>query len=117
MRILIIILIIILVLGAIGAAYYFLLYEKPCSSESNPGVGKRCKCDQTGDDTSKFYGDNWRARGTVCDGGYIPSAVALGGASPVRVLELMGDLSASAGMPQDKGSLTLLAQRAVLKAN
>lgn len=63
--------------------------------KKKPGLYFKYKCDQTGDDTSKFYGDKWQARGAVCDGLYIPIGVKLEGKNYIDVLAKMGELYAS----------------------
>lgn len=107
---LIIIGVILLVLILLGLVYYFFIREKSCRGLTNPGVGAKCKCDQGGDDTSRFYGNNWRARGAVCDGLYIPSAINLGGQDPVKVLEQMENLySSDNSLKNDMNQLALTA--------
>lgn len=102
--------VILFVLIIIWAVYYFLFRTKPCKSVSNPGVGAKCKCDNGGDDTSKFYGSNWRARGAVCDGLYIPASINLGGQDPVKVLEQMENLySGNKSLKSDMNQLALTA--------
>jgi len=101
------ILIIVLVVLLAGITAWLLLKKPKCSKVSTPGLGKRCKCDQKGDDTSKFYGDNWKARGAVCDGAYIPTGANLGGLSAAQVLESMSDLTGGSGVyPKDMLALT-----------
>lgn len=107
---LIIIGLVVFVIILVAVVYYFFFREKACSSLSSPGVGAKCKCDQIGDDTSKFYGSNWRARGAVCDGLYIPSSINLGGQDPLKVLAAMEDLySANNSLKNDMNNLASLA--------
>ena len=60
--------------------------------KKKPGMGFKYKCDQDGDDSSKFFGDNWQARGAVCDGLYIPFGVKLNKKNYEDVLAKMGEL-------------------------
>lgn len=79
--------------------------------KKKPGMGFKYKCDQEGDDTSKFFGDNWQARGAVCDGLYVPFGVKLNKKNYVDVLAKMGELNA-----QDntlKKNMKALAKQAV----
>lgn len=62
--------------------------------KKKPGMGFKYKCDGKGDDTSKFFGNNWQARGAVCDGLYVPFGVKLNGKDYVDVLAKMGELYA-----------------------
>lgn len=55
----------------------------------NPGVYAPFKCDTTGDHSRKFYGDNFRARGAVCDGYWIPFGSMLNGKKFSDVLAAM----------------------------
>lgn len=80
--------------GILIAAWYYLIY-KP--NNQLPGVGKPYKCNQTGDDTEIYFGkngqpDNWKARGAVCDGLFIPNGSNLFGQDTTRVLEWMGEI-------------------------
>jgi len=76
-----------------------------------PGLRFKYKCDQEGDDTSKFFGDNWQARGAVCDGLYIPIGVKLNGKDYVKVLAKMGELASN--NPELKKKMKQLAKTAV----
>lgn len=60
--------------------------------KKKPGMGFAYKCDEKGDDSSKFFGDNWQARGAVCDGLYVPFGVKLNKKNYVDVLAKMGEL-------------------------
>lgn len=55
----------------------------------NPGVYMQYKCNEGGDSTRKFYGDNFRARGAVCDGFWIPFGSVLNGKKFSDVLASM----------------------------
>lgn len=55
----------------------------------NPGVYMPYKCNEGGDSTRKFYGDNFRARGAVCDGFWIPFGSMLNGKKFSDVLASM----------------------------
>mgnify|MGYP000308055257 CR=1 FL=1 len=59
-----------------------------------PGLHFPYKCDQEGDDSSKFFGENWQARGAVCEGLYIPFGVKIAKKDYVKVLAKMGELYA-----------------------
>lgn len=78
----------------------------------NPGLYFLKKCDQIGDDSSKFYGENWKARGFVCDGGYIPFGVKIKGKEPAKILEKMSDLNGGI-VPRSKSEMKTLANKAV----
>jgi len=81
----------------------FFVFFKP--KKKLPGVGVPYKCDQQGDDTviyrgSKGMPDNWKARGAVCDGLYIPDGTNLQGQSTTNVLEWMGEINSTRGTPK-----------------
>lgn len=107
-----IIAVVLLLLIVIG--YFVFFRTKPCNSVAQPGVGYSCKCDQGGDNSIKFYKDNWKARGAVCDGLYIPSGLNLGGQNPVSVLEQMENLYAA--NPNLKNNMAALAIEALNKS-
>jgi len=69
--------------------FYAIIYAY---KKKKPGFHFAYKCDQEGDDSSKFFGDNWQARGAVCDGLYIPFGVKLNKKNYVDVLAKMGEL-------------------------
>jgi len=75
------VIVIAVVIAAIWAFKYF-----------NPGVYMKYKCNQEGDNSRKFYGDNWQARGAVCEGLYIPFGIKLSGKNKANVLAKMGEL-------------------------
>lgn len=77
-----------------------------------PGLYFKFECDQTGDNSVKFYGDNWKARGFVCDGGYIPFGVSLKKQSVDKVLEKMAELN-NGQVPTTNSEMKELAKRAV----
>ena len=79
--------------------------------KKKPGLGFVYKCDQDGDDSSKFFGDNWQARGAVCDGLYIPFGVKLKNKKYEDVLAKMGELYAI--NPELKKKMKTLAKTAV----
>lgn len=109
-----IIIIVVVLLLLSWAIYYFGFRTKSCNSVSHPGVGSSCKCDQGGDNSIKFYGSNWRARGAVCDGLYIPSGLNLGGQSPIAVLEQMENMYTA--NPGVKNNMPQLAVDALTKS-
>lgn len=80
--------------------------------KKNPGLRFKYKCDQNRDDSSKFYGDNWKARGFVCDGGYIPFGVKLKNKDVAKILEKMSDIS-NGKVPTSKKEMKELANKAV----
>lgn len=80
-----------------------------------PGLIFKYKCDQNGDDSSKFYGDNWKARGFVCDGGYIPFGVKLKNKDVAKILEKMSELN-NGKVPASKKEMKELAKKAVEQA-
>lgn len=84
--------IILVLVLALAFVLYHYLWIKPCSKLPNPGVGERCRCDQVGDDNSKFYGDDWRARGAVCDGLYIPREFQFTDYNAKQILSKMQEL-------------------------
>lgn len=71
----------VIVAAIIGAIAIF-RYERP-------GVYMRYKCNQSGDDTRKFYDPNFKARGAVCDGLYIPIGSNLQGINSTTILGWM----------------------------
>jgi len=81
-------------------------------NKKHPGLRFKFKCDQEGDDTSKFFGDNWEARGAVCDGLYIPYGVKLNGKDYIKVLAKMGKIS-NGVVPSKKSEMKTLAKTSV----
>lgn len=59
----------------------------------NPGVFMPYKCNQGGDSSRKFYGDNWQARGAVCDGYWIPIGTDTNGKQYPAILAKMAQSS------------------------
>lgn len=80
--------------------------------KKKPGLYFKYKCDEMGDDSSKFYGDNWKARGFVCDGGYIPFGVSLKKQSVDKVLEKMSELNGGQ-VPTTNSEMKTLAKNAI----
>lgn len=98
--------------------------------KSKPGVYAPYKCNQQGDDTNIYRGkngmeDNFKARGAVCDGLYIPIGAKLFGQNTTKVLEWMGELYNTQNFPEaiavkkDKNlkNMILLAQAAAYQAS
>lgn len=90
------------IIAVVAASLWFL-------RRSNPGIYLPYKCKPGSD----FYGDNWKARGAVCAGLYIPysSMKFIKGKDKTQVLEWMlilygYDPVTNPGDPQYKDALT-----------
>lgn len=86
---------------------------------TRPGVFIKYKCNEGGDNKRKFYGENWKARGAVCAGMYIPIGAKLNGAGTTKTLEWMSELVTSNifVLPTDKAGMKTLAEAAAIEAN
>lgn len=85
--------------------------------KAKPGLYAPYKCNQQGDD-SKILQDNWKARGAVCDGMYVPITAKLNGADYVSVLEWMNELVTNgAAKPTNMSEMKTLAELAAIEAN
>lgn len=73
----------------------------------NPGVWMPFKCNEGGDHSRKFYGDNFRARGAVCDGYWIPFGSVLNGKKFSDVLASMSYFP----KPASKDAMRALAEQ------
>lgn len=79
---------------------------------SKPGVFAPYKCNQGGDSSRKFYDPNWRARGAVCDGFWIPFGAALNGKDTTLVIEKMAAINTNTPIKKDSASMKALAELA-----
>lgn len=69
--------------------------------KTKPGVYfpyRECKA---GSGDEKIYGDNWKARGAVCEGLYIPIGTNLQGQDTTKVLEWMMEIYSYKGTPTE----------------
>lgn len=101
-----------LVIVVIVSSIWAFMYTKP-------GVYAKYKCNEGGDNKRKFYGENWKARGAVCSGMYIPIGAKLNGAETTKTLEWMSELVTNNTfvLPTDKAGMKTLAEAAAIEAN